>query len=96
MWMTVAYMILEIIFILTLFSKRNLIVKSISLILALVIALIIYIRFNTGHNIPDLPCFNFDFVKGLSGLEITVWLGSALLLTIVVYIQIIKFRDRDW
>ena len=96
MWMTNAYIVLEIIFILMLFTKQKLIVKSINLLLALVIALIIYIRFNTGHNVPDLPNFNFDFIKGLTGLEIAAWIGSALLLTIVAFIQIIKFRDRDW
>lgn len=96
MWMTNAYIVLEIIFVLMLFTKQNLFVKAIDLILALVIALIIYIRFNTGHKVPDLPGVNFDFIKDLSGLEITAWLGSALLLTIIAYIQIINFRDRNW
>ena len=94
MWMTNAYIILEIIFILMLFTKQNLIVKSINLLLALVLALIIYVRFNTGHQVQDLPRVNFDLIKGLSGLEIVAWFGSAALLTIIVYIQIIKFRDR--
>lgn len=96
MWMTTAYIVLEIIFILTLFTKQNLIIKSINLLLALFLALIIYIRYNTGHQVQDLPSANFDYIKELSGLEIAAWLGSALLLTIVAYIQIIKFRDRDW
>ena len=92
MWMTNAYIILGIFWILMLFTKQKPIVKAFNFIIVVVTALIIYIRFETGHIVSDLP--KIHLFDGLSNWEIVVWLGSALLLTIVVYKQIIKLRDR--
>ncbi len=94
MWMTNAYIVLEIIWIMMLFTKQKAIVKAFNFIIVLVIALTIYIRFDTGHMVSDLP--KIDLFGGLSNWDIVVWLGSTVLLTIVAYKQIIKLRDRDW
>jgi len=94
MWMTYAYIGLEIVFIMMLFTKQTTLVKSLNFILALVIAFTIYVRFKTGHLVHDLP--NVYFMKGLSNLELAAWLGSALLLAIIAFNKMIKLRDKDF